>query len=62
MDENASKYTNAIDDKKSIHEEYVKKYKTPLETEDWIKLSLPKEFLDKVKTLEDYNFMSSYMF
>lgn len=62
MDENAAKYTNAMEDRKTATEEYVKKYKVPIEIEEWIKLVLPKEFIEKVKTLEDYNFMGIFMF
>lgn len=34
----------------------------PSSHEDWIKLQLPKEFLEKVKTYEDYNFMGVFLF
>ncbi len=34
----------------------------PVTMEDWIKLTLPKEFLEKVKTYEDYNFMGVFLF
>ncbi len=30
--------------------------------EEWIKLQFSKEFLEKVKTYEDYNFMGKYLF
>jgi|JI8StandDraft_1071087.scaffolds.fasta_scaffold838445_2 hypothetical protein len=34
----------------------------PASHEDWIRLQLPKEFLEKVKTYEDYNFMGVFLF
>ena len=30
--------------------------------EEWIKLQFSKEFLEKVKTYEDYNFMGKFLF
>lgn len=30
--------------------------------EDWIKLTLSKEFLEKVVSYEDYNFMGKFLF
>ena len=34
----------------------------PTTIEDWINLKFSKEFLEKVKSFEDYNFMSKFMF
>jgi len=29
---------------------------------DWVRLNFTKEFLEKVKTYEDYNFMGKFLF
>ena len=55
MEENASKYSN-------VKEEYAPKYVVPTTNEEWIKLNFSKDFLDRVKTYEDYNFMGKFIF
>lgn len=63
MEENAAKYTNVIEDKKDAKaEQFVKKYNMPTTCEEWIRLQFTKEFLEKVKTYEDYNFMGLFLF
>ena len=34
----------------------------PQNLEDWIGLQLPREFIERVKTYEDYNFMGKFLF
>ena len=58
---NEDKYKNY-----ELHYESVKlpvnKYKMPSKVEDWINLQYSNEFLEKVKKMEDYSFMSIYIF
>lgn len=39
-----------------------KKYNIPSSIGEWLNLELSKEFIDKIKILEDSNFMGSYSF
>jgi len=34
----------------------------PTNLEEWIKLTFSKEFIEKVKTYEDFNFMGKFLF
>lgn len=34
----------------------------PTNLEEWIKLNFSKEFIEKVKTYEDFNFMGKFLF
>jgi hypothetical protein len=72
MEENASKYTNIIDEKGGKQpnqpakpekvEEFVPKHVVPRSIEEWIKLTFSKDFLEKVVSYEDYNFMGKFLF
>jgi hypothetical protein len=78
IEENASKYTNIIDEKAGAKQQqqvskpggpagggndnFVPKYVMPTNLEEWIKLTFSKEFIEKVKTYEDFNFMGKFLF
>lgn len=34
----------------------------PVNVEDWVNLQFSTEFLEKVRTMEDYSFMSVFIF
>lgn len=55
MEENASKYSN-------VGVDFVPKYVVPTSNEEWIKLNFSKDFLERVKSYEDYNFMGKFIF
>ncbi|CAD8135763.1 unnamed protein product [Paramecium octaurelia] len=72
FEENAAKYTNIIDEKTSKQQQqqpkpqqqddFSPRYLLPTCIQDWIKLQFSKEFLERVKSYEDFNFMGKYLF
>lgn len=59
LEDNAAKYLNINPGQKRKNS---RKYRMPNKLEDWVTLVFSQEFIDKVKTYEDYNFMGLFIF
>lgn len=55
--ENAGKFTEKTEKK-----DVFKPLNYPKNPEDWIKLELTKEFIDRINNFENFNFIGSYTF
>ena len=74
MDMNAAMYDIQFDKDKEKKKEkketeqkedltyFVPKYKMATNIEEWIKLQFSKDFIEKVKTYEDYDFIGKFIF